>query len=173
MPIGVGSLARPFPRSIRFDIDVERRADELRSALRWTTFKRSYLYSGCMKRILGTDDAPAAVGAYSQATTNGDVTFTAGQIPMTADGELLDDEPIAVQTERALDNVEAVLAEEDLEMSDVLKVTVFLDDIETFDEMNETYAEFFDEEPPARSAVEVANLPKGVGVEIEAIAANR
>ncbi|WP_265108581.1 Rid family detoxifying hydrolase [Halosolutus halophilus] len=126
-----------------------------------------------MKRILGTDDAPAAVGAYSQATTNGDVTFTAGQIPMTADGELLDDEPIAVQTERALDNVEAVLAEEDLEMSDVLKVTVFLDDIETFDEMNETYAEFFDEEPPARSAVEVANLPKGVGVEIEAIAANR
>ncbi|UHQ96179.1 Rid family detoxifying hydrolase [Natrinema halophilum] len=125
-----------------------------------------------MKRILSTDEAPAAVGAYSQATTNGDVTFTAGQIPMTPDGELLDDEPIAVQTEQSLSNVEAVLAEADLEMSDVLKVTVFLDDIESFDEMNETYAEFFDDEPPARSAVEVANLPKGVGVEIEAIAAN-
>ncbi|MFC4541448.1 Rid family detoxifying hydrolase [Halosolutus amylolyticus] len=125
-----------------------------------------------MKRVISTDDAPAAVGAYSQATTTGDVTFTAGQIPMTADGELLDDESIAVQTEQALGNVEAVLAEEGLEMSDVLKVTVFLDDIETFDEMNETYAEFFDAEPPARSAVEVANLPKGVGVEIEAIASN-
>ncbi|WP_254525547.1 Rid family detoxifying hydrolase [Natrinema caseinilyticum] len=125
-----------------------------------------------MKRILSTDDAPAAVGAYSQATTNGDITFTAGQIPMTPAGELLDDEPIAVQTEQSLTNVEAVLAEADLEMSDVLKVTVFLDDIDAFDEMNETYADFFDEEPPARSAVEVANLPKGVGVEIEAIAAH-
>lgn len=125
-----------------------------------------------MKRILSTDEAPAAVGAYSQATTNGDITFTAGQIPMTPAGELLDEEPIAVQTEQSLTNVEAVLAEAGLEMSDVLKVTVFLDDIDAFDEMNETYADFFDEEPPARSAVEVANLPKGVGVEIEAIAAH-
>lgn len=125
-----------------------------------------------MKRVISTDEAPAAVGAYSQATTTGDITFTAGQIPMTPDGELLDDEPIADQTKQSLSNVEAVLAEAGLDMSDVLKVTVFLDDIETFDEMNETYAEFFDEEPPARSAVEVANLPKGVGVEIEAIAAN-
>ncbi|WP_254533702.1 Rid family detoxifying hydrolase [Natrinema gelatinilyticum] len=125
-----------------------------------------------MKRILSSDEAPAAVGAYSQATTNGDITFTAGQIPMTPAGELLDEEPIAVQTEQSLTNVEAVLAEAGLEMSDVLKVTVFLDDIDAFDEMNETYADFFDEEPPARSAVEVANLPKGVGVEIEAIAAH-
>jgi len=124
-----------------------------------------------MKRIISTDDAPAAVGAYSQATTNGDLVFTAGQIPLTPDGELLDDEPIEVQAEQSLSNVEAVLAEEGLDMSDVLKVTVFLDDIEDFDAMNDTYAGFFDDEPPARSAVEVANLPKGVGVEIEAIAA--
>ncbi|MBV0902765.1 Rid family detoxifying hydrolase [Haloarcula salina] len=125
-----------------------------------------------MKRVISTDDAPAAVGAYSQATTNGDLVFTAGQIPLTPEGELLDDEPIEVQAEQSLSNVEAVLNEEGLDMSDVLKVTVFLDDIGDFDAMNDTYAGFFDDEPPARSAVEVANLPKGVGVEIEAIAAN-
>ncbi len=125
-----------------------------------------------MKRVISSDEAPAAVGAYSQATTNGDVVFTAGQLPMTADGELLDDESVAVQTEQSLSNVEAILAEEGLDMGDVLKVTVFLDDIEDFDEMNETYSDFFDEEPPARSAVEVANVPKGAAVEIEAIAAN-
>ena len=125
-----------------------------------------------MKRAISTSDAPEAVGAYSQATTNGDLVFTAGQIPMTPDGELLDDEPIEVQAERSLSNVEGVLAAEGLDMSDVLKVTVFLDDIADFEAMNDTYAEFFDDEPPARSAVEVASLPKGVGVEIEAIASN-
>jgi 2-iminobutanoate/2-iminopropanoate deaminase len=123
-----------------------------------------------MKRTISTADAPEAVGAYSQATTNGSLVFTAGQIPMTPDGDLLDDEPIATQAEQALSNVEAVLASEGLGMSDVLKMTVYLDDIDDFDAMNDTYASFFDEEPPARSAVEVANLPKGVGVEIEAIA---
>ncbi|AUG49123.1 reactive intermediate/imine deaminase [Haloarcula taiwanensis] len=123
-----------------------------------------------MKRILSTTDAPDAVGAYSQATTNGSLVFTAGQIPMTPDGDLLDDEPIATQAEQALSNVEAVLASEGLAMSDVLKVTVYLDDIDDFEAMNDTYAGFFDDAPPARSAVEVANLPKGVGVEIEAIA---
>ncbi|MGB9933831.1 Rid family detoxifying hydrolase [Haloarcula amylolytica] len=123
-----------------------------------------------MKRIISTADAPEAVGAYSQATTDGSLVFTAGQIPMTPDGDLLDDEPIATQAEQALSNIEAVLASEGLEMSDVLKMTVYLDDIEDFEAMNDTYAGFFDQEPPARSAVEVANLPKGVGVEIEAIA---
>ena len=103
---------------------------------------------------------------------DGSLVFTAGQIPMTPDGDLLDDEPIATQAEQALSNVEAVLASEGLEMSDVLKVTVYLDDIDDFEDMNDTYAGFFDEAPPARSAVEVANLPKGVGVEIEAIATN-
>lgn len=123
-----------------------------------------------MKRIISTDEAPAAVGAYSQATTNGSVVFTAGQIPLTPDGELLDDEDIATQTEQALDNVVAILDAEGATTEDVLKVSVFLDDIEDFDEMNETYAGYFESEPPARSALEVANLPKGVGVEIEAIA---
>ncbi|MFC7156103.1 Rid family detoxifying hydrolase [Halomarina halobia] len=123
-----------------------------------------------MKRIISTDDAPAAVGAYSQATTTGDLVFTAGQIPLTADGELLDDASIAEQTEQALTNVEAVLAAAGADLSDVLKTTVFLADIADFEEMNETYAGFFDEEPPARSAVQAGALPKGVGVEIEAVA---
>ena len=123
-----------------------------------------------MKRIIETDDAPAAVGAYSQATSNGDLLFTAGQIPLTAEGDLLDDESIAVQTEQALYNLDAVLDEAGASADDVLKVTVFLEDIDDFDEMNQAYANYFDDEPPARSAVEVAALPKGVGIEIEAVA---
>jgi len=123
-----------------------------------------------MKRIVSTNAAPEAVGAYSQATTNGDLVFTAGQIPLSPEGDLLDDEDIATQTEQALDNIVAVLAEAGAEPTDALKMTVYMDDIDEFEEMNATYKTYFDEEPPARSAVEVANLPKGVGVEIEAIA---
>ena len=123
-----------------------------------------------MKRTIETDDAPAAVGAYSQATTDGSVMFTAGQIPFTPDGESRANAPIAEQTELALDNVEAVLAEAGAALSDVLKVTVYLADIDDFEAMNETYGEYFTEEPPARSAFEVGALPKGAGVEIEAIA---
>ena len=123
-----------------------------------------------MKRTISTDDAPAAVGAYSQATTNGDLLFTAGQIPLTPDGDLLDEAPVAEQTERALDNVLAILDAEGADASDVLKVTVFMADIEAFDEMNRAYAAYFEDEPPARSAVEVGRLPKGIAVEIEAVA---
>ena len=123
-----------------------------------------------MKETIHTDAAPAAVGAYSQATTNGDLVFTAGQIPLTPDGELLDDASIAAQTEQALDNLVAVLDEAGASPTDVLKTTVFLADIDDFEEMNETYAGYFDESPPARSAVEAGGLPKGAGVEIEAVA---
>jgi len=123
-----------------------------------------------MKRTVSTDDAPAAVGAYSQATTTGALLFTAGQLPLTTDGELLDDEPVSVQTEQCLANVEAILASEGLDLTDVLKTTIYLDDIEDFDEMNETYGAHFDAEPPARSAVEVGNVPKGAALEIEVIA---
>jgi len=123
-----------------------------------------------MKRTISTDDAPAAVGAYSQATTDGDVLITAGQLPLTADGELLDDESVADQTRQCLRNVEAILESEGLSLDDVLKTTVFLDDIEDFDAFNEAYSEFFDAAPPARSAVGVGAVPKGAAVEIEAIA---
>ena len=119
-----------------------------------------------MKETVHTEEAPAAVGAYSQATTNGDLVFTAGQIPLTPDGELLDDADVATQTERALDNLVAVLEEAGAAPADVLKTTVFLADIDDFDEMNETYATYFEDEPPARSAVQAGALPKGVAAEI-------
>jgi reactive intermediate/imine deaminase len=124
-----------------------------------------------MKRVIQTDAAPAAVGAYSQATATDDLLFTAGQLPLTPEGDLLDDESVATQTERCLENVAAILESEGLDMGDALKLTIFLDDIDDFDEMNDTYGEFFDDEPPARSAIEVGNVPKGAALEIEAIAA--
>ncbi len=123
-----------------------------------------------MRETISTDAAPAAVGAYSQATATDDVVFTAGQIPLTTDGELLDDAPIADQTQQAMDNVAAVLSAAGSGLDDALKMTVYLADIEDFDEMNEVYGSYFGEEPPARSAVQAGALPKGVGVEIEAIA---
>jgi len=123
-----------------------------------------------MKRTISTDDAPAAVGAYSQATTDGSTLYTAGQIPLTPDGELLDAASIAAQTEQALDNVMAILDSEGLDESAVLKTTVFLADIDDFEAMNEAYSTYFDDEPPARSAVEAGALPKGVDIEIEAVA---
>ena len=123
-----------------------------------------------MKRTISTDDAPAAVGAYSQATTGGSVLITAGQLPLTTDGELLDDEPVAEQTRQCLENVAAILEAEGLSLDDVLKTTVFLDNIDDFEAFNEAYSEFFESDPPARSAVEAGAVPKGAAVEIEAIA---
>ena len=123
-----------------------------------------------MKRTISTDDAPEAVGAYSQATTDGSTLYTAGQIPLTPDGDLYADADIATQTELALDNVTAILTAEDLAAEHILKTTVFLADIDDFDAINETYETYFAAAPPARSAVEAGALPKGVGVEIEAVA---
>lgn len=126
-----------------------------------------------MVRTISTDGAPAAVGSYSQATTDNNLVFTAGQIPLTADGVLKADAPIEVQTELVLENIKAVLASEGLSMSDILKTTVLLDDIDDFEAMNEMYSSYFGENPPARSAFEAGELPKGVGIEIEAIAEKR
>lgn len=125
-----------------------------------------------MKRTLNTNEAPAAVGAYSQATVANGFLFTAGQLPLTTAGELLEGESVEVQTRQCLENVEAILAAEGLDMKNVVKVTIFLDDIDDFDAMNSEYTEFFDESPPARSAVGAGDIPKGAAVEIEAIAAH-
>ncbi len=123
-----------------------------------------------MKRTISTDAAPAAVGAYSQATTDGRLLFTAGQLPLTAEGELLDDAPVAEQTRQCLRNVAGILEAEGHSLDDVLKTTVYLADIDDFDAFNEAYSEFFNEDPPARSAVGAGDVPKGAAVEIEAIA---
>jgi 2-iminobutanoate/2-iminopropanoate deaminase len=122
-----------------------------------------------VKEIISTDEAAGAVGAYSQGATNGELLFTAGQIALTPDGELLDDEDIETQTEQVFDNLTAIIEEAGGTLDDVLKMTVFLADIDDFDRMNEVYGSYFDDEPPARSAVQAGGLPAGVDVEIEAI----
>jgi 2-iminobutanoate/2-iminopropanoate deaminase len=122
------------------------------------------------KQIIATNEAPAAVGPYSQGVQLSDFVFTAGQlgiVPGTGDFAGPD---IKSQTRQALENVQAVLEASGSCLKHVVKVTVFLQDIEEFSQMNEVYAEFFSEAPPARSAVQVAALPLGGRVEIEAIA---
>ncbi len=124
-----------------------------------------------MKSTVHTAKAPAAIGPYSQAVRMDNLVITSGQIPIDpATGAF--PEGIQAQTRQALTNVKAILAEAGLTMDNVLKTTVFLSDMNNFAAMNEVYATFFPEGSfPARSAVEVARLPKDALVEIEAIAA--
>jgi len=122
------------------------------------------------RTVISTDQAPAAVGPYSQAIRAGKFVFTAGQIPMDpATGKLIQGD-IQAQTRQVLTNLKAVLEAAGVSLSNVVKTTVFLQDMGDFGAMNEVYAEFFVQEPPARSAVQAAALPLGVDVEIEAIA---
>jgi len=124
-----------------------------------------------MRRTVSTENAPAAVGAYSQGIATDDLLFTAGQIPLTPAGDLLDGADVDVQTEQALENLQAVLEAGGAGMDDVLKVTIYMTDIGEFEAMNAAYETVFGGDPPARSAVGVAELPKGVDIEVEAIAA--
>jgi 2-iminobutanoate/2-iminopropanoate deaminase len=121
------------------------------------------------KKVISTTKAPSAIGPYSQGVDLGDMVFTSGQIPVDpATGNVA--EGITAQTKQSLLNVSAVLEAAGLNMTNVVKMTVFLKDMGTFGEMNEVYKSFFEEPYPARSAVEVARLPKDVLIEIEAIA---
>jgi len=113
------------------------------------------------------------LGPYSHGATDGRLLFTAGQIPITPAGDVLVDEPIGVQTEQSLANVERILAEERLGMDDVLKTTVYMTDIDEFDGMNAAYRSFFDAAPPARTAIEVQRIADGAAIEIEAVATHR
>ena len=124
-----------------------------------------------MKReIIHTDQAPAAIGPYSQAVRIGHFLYTAGQVAIDpAEGKLVADE-IGLQTERALRNLQAILEAAGGSLRDVVKTTVFLQDISEFQAMNVVYKEFFMTDPTARSAIEVAGLPLGARVEIEAVA---
>lgn len=122
------------------------------------------------KEIISTNNAPAAVGPYSQAIRTGDMVFTAGQIPLDpTTGKMLEDD-ITIQTEQVLKNLTAVLEAAGTNLGNVVKCTVFLQDMGEFAAMNAVYAQFFTENPPARSAVQAAALPLGARVEIEAIA---
>ena len=126
-----------------------------------------------MKKIISTDKAPAAIGPYSQGISAENIAFVSGQLPIDpATGEFAGND-IASQTRQSLKNVQAILAENGMTMTDVTKTTVLLADIAEFAEMNQVYAEFFAEPFPARAAFEVAALPKNAKVEIEAIAVKR
>ncbi|MFO7863780.1 MAG: RidA family protein [Salinivirgaceae bacterium] len=123
-----------------------------------------------MKKIIATDQAPAAIGPYSQATEANGMIFISGQLPINPENGQMS-ENIREQTKQSLENTKAILKEAGLTLKDVVKVTVLLKNISDFGAMNEVYAEFFENEPPARAAYEVANLPKDALVEIESIAA--
>ncbi len=121
------------------------------------------------KSIIATDRAPAAIGPYSQAVEAGGMVFLSGQLALDPATGALAAGGIQEQTEQALRNVEAVLAQAGLTVDNVVKTTVFLADINDFAAMNEVYARHFTASYPARSAVQVAALPKGGLVEIECI----
>jgi 2-iminobutanoate/2-iminopropanoate deaminase len=123
-----------------------------------------------MKKIISTSDAPAAVGPYSQAVRAGSTVYCAGQIPLDPKTGQIVSQEIAEQTRRVLDNVTGVLRSEGLTFENIVKTTVFLTDLGDFQTVNEIYASYFTNEPPARSTVQVAALPKGARVEIEVIA---
>ena len=123
-----------------------------------------------MKKVISTSKAPAAIGPYSQAIQVGNLVYTSGQIPVNPLSGSFVEGSIKEQTRQSLLNVKAVLEEAGLTMSDVVKSTVFMADMNDFADMNAVYAEFFTEPYPARSAVAVKTLPKGALVEIEVVA---
>ncbi|MGI9072730.1 MAG: RidA family protein [Bryobacteraceae bacterium] len=123
-----------------------------------------------MKEIIVTENAPKAIGPYSQAITANGFVFLSGQIPLDPlSGELMTGS-IQVQTERVLENMKAVLQAAGLSFDHVVKTTVFMKDLADFPLMNDVYGKYFGTNPPARSTVEVARLPRDARVEIEAIA---
>jgi len=123
-----------------------------------------------MKSIIHSNKAPAAVGPYSQATATESLVFVSGQLPLdVATGAFASDDVVG-QTHQCLKNLSAILEAAGSSMENVLKTTVYLKDIRDFGAMNEVYATYFTQDPPARAAFEVANLPKDALVEIEAVA---
>jgi 2-iminobutanoate/2-iminopropanoate deaminase len=122
--------------------------------------------------MVNTDKAPRAIGPYSQAVRAGDLLFCSGQIPMDPAGGSLElfGGDVGRQAKLVMENLKAVLAAEGLSFDDVVKTTIYLDDMENFAKVNEVYGSCFSSHRPARATVEVARLPKGVGVEIDAIA---
>ncbi|QGP94046.1 2-iminobutanoate/2-iminopropanoate deaminase [Neomoorella glycerini] len=123
-----------------------------------------------LKNVIATDEAPQAIGPYSQAIKAGNFIFTSGQIPIDpANGQIVGG-GAAEQTARVMANLQAVLAAAGAGLDDVVKTTLYIKDMNDFGTINEVYSRYFTKEPPARSCVEVARLPKDVLVEIEAVA---
>jgi 2-iminobutanoate/2-iminopropanoate deaminase len=123
-----------------------------------------------MKKIISTTDAPAAVGPYSQAVRVGSTIYCAGQIPLDPKSGQIVAGGIDAQTRRVMENITAVLKAEGLTFENIVKTTIFLMDMADFQTVNEIYGSYFNQQPPARSTVQVAGLPKGARVEIEVLA---
>lgn len=123
-----------------------------------------------MRTTKSTEKAPKAIGPYSQAVVHNGVAYLSGQIPLDPATNQLVEGDIAVQTERVLENLKAVLEACGASFESVLKTTVFLKDMGEFPKMNEVYGRYFSSNPPARSTVQAARLPRDVSVEIDAIA---
>ena len=124
-----------------------------------------------MKQTITTGNAPKALGPYSQAVVYGGLAYLSGQIPIDPGNNKLIEGGISAQTERVLENIKAVLEACGASLDSVLKTTVFLKDMGDFAAMNHTYERYFAKNPPARSTVQAAKLPRDVSVEIDVIAA--
>lgn len=121
------------------------------------------------RTIIQTDKAPAAIGTYSQAVKTGNTVYISGQIPLDPASMAVVEGGIEAQITRVFDNLKAVAEAADGSLADAVRLTVYLDDLGNFPTVNEVMARYFSEPYPARAAIEVAALPKGVGVEIDAI----
>ncbi len=123
-----------------------------------------------MKKIIHTDNAPAAIGPYSQAVVSGKLMFISGQLAIEPSTGKLIEGSISAQTERILANIDAIVQEAGASLKQIVKTTIFLKDLNDFSEVNTTYSNFFTDNPPARSTVQVAALPLDASIEIEAVA---
>lgn len=121
-------------------------------------------------KVISTQKAPQAIGPYSQGIIAGNMVYTSGQLGIDPENGEIVSSSIQDEARQSLKNLEAVLKEADVKLTDVIKITVFVKDLNQFAEINEVYSEFFSEQKPARSCVEVARLPKDGNIEIEAIA---
>ena len=121
------------------------------------------------RKVIKTDEAPQAIGVYSQGIQINNLVFTSGQIPLNPKGKLIEND-FKSECVQVIKNIEAVLKASGCALSDVVKLTVFLTDLSLFPKLNDVFKDYFKQDPPARSAVEVSRLPMGVRVEMEAIA---
>ena len=122
-----------------------------------------------MKKCISTNQAPAAIGPYSQAVQAGNLLFVSGQLPINPQTGTLIDGDIASRTHQIMANIRAIAKAADTELVDIIKTTIFLTDLADFRTVNEAYGKYFPTEPPARSTVQVAALPLGANIEIESI----
>lgn len=123
-----------------------------------------------MSKIINTNSAPAPIGPYNQSVKSGNILFVSGQIPLIAETMELVNESVEAETHQVMKNLKAILEEAGLDMSNIVKASIFCKDLNDFARINEVYGSYFEGDFPARECVEVARLPKDVSVEISVIA---